>query len=105
MIQALCAFAIVGTKGNEKADKGKAGAYAAYKSREYLGSIRHSIPRGNLEWARDLGEKSRSRISNQPVGVYARYAQTLHRIRKIHVPENYLITYSYMLMATVNGYS
>lgn len=40
-----------------------------------LGSIRHSIPRGNLEWARDLEEKSRSRISNR----------TRWRLREIRV--------------------
>lgn len=51
---------LLARKGMKIPIKEKPGAYAAYKSREYhaLGAIRHSIPRSNLERARDLEGKS-----------------------------------------------
>jgi len=55
VIRALCALGIIAVKVNEKCIKG------GLRSPR---SIRHSTPRSDLEWARDLGRESRRRILN-----------------------------------------
>lgn len=48
----------------------------------FLGSIRHSIPRSNLEWACDLEAKARRRILNPFAPAYVTYASNIRLCAK-----------------------